>query len=158
MTTWRRYLFSGFLTHVVPVELEADLLAELRARGAELRELPDGNDNPATITEWGFDRGGSCHLGEPRETVNIDGLTVSIPSRQVSAIRESLRRAMAKARRFASGARYVKLKLWVHATVLTPAQASRLLTALDDLIEPAERRSDLFRAALARELAQGGVS
>lgn len=158
MTTWRRYLFTEFMVHVVPAELEADLLADLLARGAELRELPEGTDNPATITEWGFDRGGSCHLGEPRETVVLDGLEISVPCRQVSEIYESLRRAMAKPRRFASGARYVKLKLWVHATVLAPGQASHLLAALADLIAPATERSDLFLAALDRELAQGGAS
>ena len=155
--TWRRYVFKNFMTHVVPVELEIPLVVEMTARGAELSDYT-GHDitNPATIDSWGFDIGGICHLHRPIESFTWSGLSIEVPSEDVSHFASRLE--WLEQRRFACGAEYRKLKVWHHCTVMTPAQAESLRLLLASRLAEADGRVRLFRDAIRRADVQGGVS
>jgi hypothetical protein len=153
--TWRRYIFEGFLTHVVPSSLEFPFALEMTARNADLM-VPSHGENPRTITEWGFDRGGGCHLHRPYEEFTWAGLAISVPSQDVAHIVDRL--SALELRRFACGTAYRKLKVWHHATVMTPEQAEDLCLLLTARLATARVRDEEFHAAIRRADAQGGPS
>lgn len=150
--TWRRYIFRDFLVHVVPAELADHLLADLAARGDPALQDLRGHRiaNPATITTWALDIGGMAKLGAPLEHFAWAGLDLAVPSDQVSII-TNIVTAM-PVRRFAGGPDYIKLKLWRHATVMTPEQRVELSLLLAHRLAEAQERAAAFEATL------GGVT
>ncbi len=149
--TWRRYLFRDFIVHVVPAELADHLLADLAARGGggapALQDLREHQiANPATITSWGLDLGGMAQEGRPLEHFTWAGLDLAVPSDQVAIIAGIV--AALPVRRFAGGPDYLKLKLWRHATVMTPEQRVELALLLAHRVAEARERAAAFEATL----------
>ena len=157
MANWFRIVFEHALSHAVPASLFTPLVTEMNHRGHPIQDFEAAfgpeharslGGNPAPLTEWALDVGGPTHLHEPRETIDIDGLSTEIPCWQVPSVyAEAAALAM---RRFPTGEPYYKLKLWLHATVLTVEQYDKLLHDLGGLRYEAARRAEEFRAAMVR--------
>lgn len=160
MTRWSRISFDKAMVHAVSADLEPQLVAEMLARGHAIKDFVTEyglehalalGGNPKAITEWAFDIGGACHKDTPLETFDIDGLAVSVPVDQYELIQLGIERVdRAPIRRFAGGDWYYKIKFWVHATVLTPAQRDTLLHGIEDRRAHALERARRFHEAAER--------
>lgn len=131
---WLRVGFEHAMTHAVPDTLFAPLVAEMVHRGhpienfeakCGIEQARSLGGNPKVIDEWSFDMGGMCYVGEPRESIAIDGLLIDVPCFQIDAIALELRKLAM--RRFERGTPYYKTEFWIHATVLTVEQYDRVL-------------------------------
>jgi hypothetical protein len=148
LTTWRHIIYVSHMTHVVPVELYTQLVADMAVRGAVPAAAHGLGPNPSATTEWWLDLGGAVHVRRPIEHVDLDGLRIGIGCGHVRGVLSRL--AALPHRHFADGTAYRKLKLWRFATVLTPDQAAALELALRVLLPGAEERHEAFEAAVRR--------
>lgn len=123
---WTFLLFEGAIGHTVAgpfVELvKADLMA--RSCGELQKEV-------AKDTAF-LDRGGPCIMGEPKEIVEVDGLTVEVPVSQVASFIDRARRAEVRS----DG--YVKIHGRWSCIVCSPVQREMLVDALADVVDRAE--------------------
>ena len=162
---WQRISFVDSIAHAVHGELAAALVGDMAARGHAVKDYVTEyglehalalGGNPKPITEWRLDLGGGCYVDAPEETFSIDGLALSVPCEQHDQVLARIDSpAHAPIRRFASGGWYYKLKFWVHATVLSPAQRDVLLYAMEDRRRLAADRCHAFNEAVKRGLRTG---
>lgn len=131
MTTWSRYVYKEHLIHVVCSDLEAQLVAEMAARGGVLVDDPafvETYGNPWMITEWCIDVGGPALMSRPYIEFQWHGLEMSVPCEQVDRVINEV--LLLRQRRFEDGSAYFKLKLWHHALVMTTDMKADLERAL----------------------------
>ena len=146
----------------MPDTLFAPLVAEMVRRGHPVENFESKygieqarslGGNPRVIDEWAFDMGGMCYVGEPRESICIDGLLIDVPCFQIDAIALELRKLAM--RRFECGTPYYKTKFWIHATVLTVEQYDRVLDEVFARHDAALTRAQDFSRAVKAAHAEG---
>lgn len=161
MTTWFRVGFDDAITHAVSLALVAPLVADMAQRGHHIADLEKkyGREhakalggNPVAITEWALDIGGPVHINEPRETFNVDGLSLVVACDHFCAVQSEL--AGLPIRQFDGGETYVKAKFWMHATVLTPLQRDLLVAGLFAGRAAATARHEAFRSEIESQIAR----
>lgn len=155
MSPWFRCSFEHALTHCVSSELMAPLLIDMATRGHPLKnyEKEYGRSaaqslggNPASMTEWAFDLGGGVFANEPRETFDIDGLSIDVLCHHFGAVLARVNSL--PLRSFSGGEPYYKTKFWLHATVLMPAQRDDVVRIMTERSAVAEQRANDFARKL----------
>ena len=151
MTKWFRIAFDHALTHAVSEQLLVPLVADMTSRGCPIEDFEKkyGREharalggNPAPLTEWAFDIGGCYFGGMPVSTLVIPGLSIEVPCDMFTSVARAF--GEAKLRYFGDGSPYYKLKFWMHATVLTPAQFDEVCGELGAKQRDAIERSDAY--------------
>jgi hypothetical protein len=144
---WLRIAFADAITHACPGELAPDLIVDMAHRGCPIENYEEKygtksaaelGGNPKVITKWSFDCGGAWYVGEPVESLILDGLLLKVPSSQFKYVLSDVRRS--QVRRFDDGAPYHKLKFWMHATVLTPNQHASIVSWMEGKASDAAAR------------------
>lgn len=135
MSSWVAVDGGQVKTHLCPSALLADLLADLRDRGA-------GELEPEPIESFGIDRGGFCFASRPVEKFDAGGTALSVPSEHVGHYLERLEGL--EPRSFASGRSYYKLHCFWNCVVLEPATRELLLAQMRARAAEAEARADAF--------------
>lgn len=129
--TWHRIIFYGAVPHVASDELQQEVLDDLLARGATLREQK-------VIAEWGVDLPGVVRISRPFEEFDFEGSKVAIPSEDVGSFLIRLRNL--PLRRFSNGKEFVKLHGFMVAVVFTPTQRDAFRDELEKIVVGADKR------------------
>jgi hypothetical protein len=149
--SWFRIAFENVRTHAVSQSLLGSLITDMIKRGHPIDNYEKSygverakalQGNPALITEWAFDVGGYYVVEMPIETIEVEGLSVQIPCDMFDAIARTF--AKAQPRRFDDGASYFKMKFWLHATVLTVSQYTRLRREIEARVDAALTKAQTF--------------
>jgi hypothetical protein len=155
VTAWFRVAFEHALVHCVSSELMASFLYEMAIHGHPIEDYARTygraaaatlGGNPRIVGEWALDLGSNLFANEPTETFDVEGLVVSLACRQFSHVLRVLERL--PLRTFDRDTPYYEIKLWLHATILTPSQRDVVLRVLTDQARVADARVRAFAASL----------
>lgn len=149
---WYRILYDHAKTHQVSSVLKDALIADLVQRGHTPATGAGRESFEAikAISDGGLDLGGSMFVDEPRLAIDVDGLVLHVPARDVSLLLCWARRLTA--RTFSNGADYYKHHGRWHALVLDPDQHRQMLAELEKLAPRADAIDEAFYSARLEHL------
>ena len=120
--------------HIVPHELVATVVADLKGRGS-----PYVTQNP--IAECGFDYPGMVHMDDVWYDFPLDGLVAQFSARSFEGMLKQLREL--SKRTAPSGLWYFKLHGYLNCLVLTPKDRVRLLDSMTSKLQEALAQAEL---------------
>ena len=108
-------------SHALPETLSAAIIDDLQGRDFLIDYTTKETE------EFCIDMPGMCMVDRSYHTFEIDGVSISIPSSEVSIFHEKLGR---REERIADGKPYYKLHGWLCCIVFTPDQREQMLSAM----------------------------